>query len=126
VLAVNCILQNDVCNSTPSVQNVGVIPQILEVLSKADLVLLHKFIHRWINNRDYHQNGKNSFFLKPIVNINFIDINHHKNYIGLMSYVTNQMRFISMRVPFEGNQVLNTFALEDVKLVAFVEDLKKV
>lgn len=126
VLAINGILQNDVSNTTPGVENIGVVSRVLEVFSKSDFVLLNKFIHGWVNNSTDKHHREDSLLTQSVVNVDFIYINHHGNHIYHMSNETDKMCFISMGVPLKLNKILNTIALEDIEFVSFDKAFKKV
>ena len=50
MLTVNCILQYDIGNTTPGIEDVKVVIGVFEVFSEANFVLLDEFVHGWVNN----------------------------------------------------------------------------
>ena len=126
MLAIHGVLQYDISNTTPRVENVGVVTRVFKVFPESNLVLLHKFIHRWVDDGNDEHHRKDSLLTQSIIDVDFVYINHHGNHVDHMCNVAHQMRLVPVRVPFELNKILDAFALEDVELVAFVETFEQV
>ena len=116
-------MQNESNNGGPDVNHVRVVPRILEV-GGTRFEHLGPIVESRVKDTDAQEHGPNGDMLRniiSIIDIHDMNVYDHHNNVEHVHHTAEDMVLSRILVPFELDQLLDSFGGKDFKLFCFVD-----
>lgn len=122
------VLANNISNRRPNVEEIGVIPEIGEVVLKSTSKHLGPIVHGWVKNTECKENRVGLLILwsSGVVDVNNVDVKHKGEDVEQMHHASEDVMSSSILVPLELDKFLDSLGLVDNKLLSFIQETHEV
>mgnify|MGYP000374081700 CR=1 FL=1 len=122
------VLANDISNRRPNVEEIGVIPEIGEVVLESASKHLGPIVHGWVKNTEGKENriGLLILWSSGVVNVHNVDVKHEGKDVEQMHHASEDVMSSSILVPLELDKFLNSLGFVDNKLLSLIQESHEV